>query len=154
MPYSTSSVPFSHSVLSNVLRPHGLQHSRPPCPSLTPRACSNSCPSSWWCHPTISSSVAPFSSCLQSFPASGSLPISQFFASGGQRIRASASALLRNIQDWFHLAWTGWISMQSKGLSRVFSNNTVQKHQFSGISFLYGPTLTSIYDHWKNHSFD
>ena len=127
-----SSVPFSHSVMSDSLRSHWLQHARLPCPSPTPRAYSNSCPSSRWCHPTISSSVVSFSSCLQSFPASGSFPVSQFFTSGGQSIRVSASAsvLPMNIQDWFPLGWTGWISLQSKGLSRVFSNTTVQKHQF------------------------
>ena len=106
--------------MSDSLQPHGLQHARPPCLSPTPRVYPNSCPLSRWCHPTISSSVIPFSSCLQSFPASG-----QFFASGGQSIRASASAsvLPINIQDWFPLGWTGWISLQSKGLSKVFSNN-------------------------------
>ena len=114
------------------LWPHGLQHARPPCPSPTRGVYSNSCPSSRWCHPTISSSVVPFSSCLQSFPASGSFPMSQLFISGGQRIgvSASASVLPVNIQDWFPLGWTGWISLQSKGLSRVFSNTIVQKHQF------------------------
>ena len=116
------------------LWPHGLQHAMLPGPSPTPRAYSNSCPSSQWCHPTISSSVIHFSSCLQSFPASGSFPVSQFFASGGQSIGASASAsesvLPMNIQDWFPLGLTGLISFQSKGLSRVFSNTTVQKHQF------------------------
>ena len=119
--------------MSNSLWPHRLQHARPPHPSSTPRACSNSCPSSWWCHPTISSSVIPFSSCFQSFPTSGSFPVSQLFASGGQIIGASASAsvLLINIQGWFPLGLTtGWISLQSKGLSRVFSDTTVQKHQF------------------------
>ena len=112
--------------------PHGLQHARLPCPSPTPGACSNSCPSSQWCHSTISSFVIPFSSCLQSFPASGSFPMSQFFASGGQSIEASASALVppMNIQDWFSLGLTGLISLQSKGFSRIFSNITVQKHQF------------------------
>ena len=122
------------SVMSNSLEPHGLQHSRLPCPSPTPRACSNSCPSSQWCHPTISSSVAPFSSCLQSFPASGSFPISQFFTSGGQIIQVSAlaSVLPMNIQNCFPLGLTSWISLQSKRLSRVFSNTTVQKHQFFG----------------------
>ena len=122
---------FSCSVVSNSLWPHGLQHTRLPCPSRTSRACSNSWPSSRWCHPTISSSVVPFSSCPQSFPASGSFPMSQFFTSGGHSIgiSASASVLLMNIQDWFLLGWTGWISLQSKGLSRVFSNTTVQKHQ-------------------------
>ena len=129
-----NSVKFSHSVMSDSLGPHGLQHARPSCPSPTPRAYSNSNPLSWWSHPTISSSVVPFSSCLQSFPASGSLPMSQFFASGGKIIgpSASASALPMNIQDWSPLGWTGWISLQSKGLSRVFSNTTVQKHQFFG----------------------
>ena len=114
------------------LRSHGLLHTRLPCPSPTPRACSNSCPSSQWCHPPISSSVGPFSSHLQSFPASGSFSVSQFFTSGGQNIEASASAsvLPMNIQDWSPLGWTGWISLHSKILSRVFSNTTVQKHQF------------------------
>ena len=123
---------FSCWVVSHSLWPHGLQHTRPPCPSPTHRACSNSCPSSRWCHPTISSSVILFSFCLQSFPASGAFPMSQFFASGGQSIgvSASASVLPMNIQDWFPLGWTSWISFQSKGLSRVFSNSTVQKHQF------------------------
>ena len=116
------SVQFSHSVMSNSLQPHGLKHTRLPCPSPTPRACSNSCPLSQWCHPTIS--------CLQSFPASGSFLISQFFASGGQSIGASASALPMNIQDWFPLGLTGLISLLSKWLSRVFCNTTVQKHQF------------------------
>ena len=113
---------------------NSLQHTRLPCPSPTPRACSNSCPLSWWCHPTISSSVIPFSYCLQSFPASGSFPMSQFFASGSQRIGASASAsvLPMNNQDWFPWGLTSLISLQSKGLSRVFSNTTVQKHQFFG----------------------
>ena len=114
-----------------ILQPHGLQHTRPPCLSPTPGVYSNSCPLSRWCHPTISSSVIPFSSPLQSFPASGSFPTSQFFTYGGQSIgvSASASVLPMNIQDWFPLGWTGWI-WQSKGLSRVFSNTTVQKHQF------------------------
>ena len=127
-----SSVQFSRSVVSDSLRPHGLQHARPPCPSPTPRVHPNPSPSSQWWHPTISSSVVPFSSCLQFFPASGSFPISQFFTSGGQRTGVSASASVHpmNIQDWFPLGWTGWISLQSKGLSRVFSNTTVQKHQF------------------------
>ena len=109
---------------------HGLQHARLTCPLPTPGACSSSCPSSWWCHPTISSSVTPFSTCLQSSPESGSFSTSQFFTSGGQIIgvSASASVLSINTQDWFPLGWTGWISLQSKGLSRVFSNTTVQKH--------------------------
>ena len=120
--------------MSNSLRPHGLQHSRPPCPSPTPGTYSNSRPLSRWCHPTISSSVVPFSSHLQSFPASGSFQMSQFFASGGQSTRVSAlvSVLPMNVQDWFPLGLTGWISLQPKGLSRVFSNTTVQKHQFFG----------------------
>ena len=123
---------FSHSVMSNSLRPHGLKHYRFPCPSPTPGACSNWCSLSQWCHPTISSSVIPFSFCLQSFPASGSFQMSQFFASGCQSIRVSASTsvLPMNTQGWSPLGWTGWISLQSKGLSRVFSNTTVQKHQF------------------------
>ena len=124
------SVQFSHSVVSDSLWPYRLQQARLPCPSLAPGACSNSCPLSQRYHPTISSSVVPFSSCLQSFPASGSFPVSQFFASGRQSIRAlaSASVLPVNIQDWFPLGLTGWISLQSKGPSRVFSNPTVQKH--------------------------
>ena len=126
-----SSVQFSRS-LSSSLRPRGLQHARLPCPSPTPRAYSNSWPLSWWCHPAISSSVVPFSSCPQSFAASGSFPMSQFFASGGQSIVVSASVLPMNIQDWSPLGWIGWISLQSKGLSRVFSNTTVQKHKFFG----------------------
>ena len=119
-----SSVRFSRSVVSDSLRPHEPQHARPPCPSPTPGVYSNSCPSSWWCHPTISSSVVPFSSCPQSLQASGSFPMSQFFAWGGQSVgvSASASVLPVNTQDWAPLGWTGWISLQSKGLSRVFSN--------------------------------
>ena len=120
--------------MSNSLQPHALHYARLPCPTPTPKPCPNSCPSSQWCHPTISPSVVPFSSCLQSFPASGSFPMSQFFASGGQSIgvSASASGLPMNIQDWFPLGLTGWLSLQSKGLSRVFSNTTVRKHQFFG----------------------
>ena len=150
------SVKFSHSVVSNSLPPHGLQHARPPCPSPTPGVYSNSCPLSRWCHPTISSSVVPFSFRLQSFSASGSFQMSQLFTSGGQSIgvSASASVLRMNIQDWFPLGWTGCVSLWSKGLSRVFSSATVQKHQFFGTCFLYSPTLTSIHDYWKNHSFD
>ena len=129
-----STVQFSRSVVSDSLRPPGLQHARLPCPLPTPGACSNSYPLSWWCHSNTSSSVIPFSSCLQSFPASGSFQMSQFFISGGQSIGvlASESVLPKNIQDWFPLGWTGWISLQSKRLSRVFSNTTVQKHQFFG----------------------
>ena len=128
---SCPSVQFSHSVVSNSLRPHGLQHARLPCPSPTPGVYLNSCSLSRWCHPTISSSVVPFSSHLQSFPASGSFQTSQFFVSGGQSVGVSAltSVLPMNTQDWSPLGWTGWISLQSKGLSRVFSNTTVQKHQ-------------------------
>ena len=151
------SVQFSHSVMSNSLRPHGLQHARPPCPSPTPRIYSNSCPLSRWCHPTISSSVVPFSSCPQFFPASGSFPMSQFFASGGQStgVSASTSVLPMNTQDWSPLGWTGWISLQSEGLSRVFSNTTVQKHQFfSSAAAFFTVQLTSIHDHWKKHSLD
>ena len=144
-------------VMSDSLQPRGLQHTRLPCPSLFPGACSNSCPSSQWCHPTISSSIIPFSSCLQSFPASGSFQMSQLFTSGGQSIgtSASASVLPMNIQDWFPLGLTGLISLLSKRLSRVFYNTTVQKRQFfMALSLLYGPVLTSIHDCWKNHSFD
>ena len=141
--------------MSDSLRPHELQHAGPPCPSPTPRVYLNSCPLSRWCHPVISSSVVPFSSCPQSLPASGSLPVSQLLASGGQSIgvSASASVLPMNIQDWSPTGWTGWISLQSKGLSRVFSNTTVQKHQFFGAQ-LSSQSLTSIHDHWKNHSLD
>ena len=122
------------------LWPHGLQHARLPCPLLSPRICSISCSLSGWCHPAISSSVIPFSSRLQYFPASGSIPMSQLFASGGQSTGVSSSALVlpMNIQDWFPLGWTGWISLQSKGLLRVFSNTTVQKHQFFGAQLSWG----------------
>ena len=152
-----SSVQFSRSVMSNSLpTPQGLQHPRPPCPSPAPGLYSNSRPLSQWCHPTISSFVIPFSSHLQSFPASGSFQMSQLFSSGGQSfgVSASTSVLPMNIQDWFPLGWTGWISLQSKGLSRVFSNTTVQKNHSSALSFLYSPILTSIHDYWKNHSLD
>ena len=128
------SVQFSRSVMSDFLRSHESQHARPPCPSPTPGVHSNSCPSSWWCHPAISSSVIPFSSCPHSLLASGSFPMSQLFEWGGQSIGVSAlaSVLPMNTQDWSSLEWTGWISSQSKGLSRVFSNTTVQKRQFFG----------------------
>ena len=151
-----SSVQFSRSVMSDSSKPPRLQHARPPCPSPTPGGHSNSCSLSQWCRATISSSVVPFSSCLQSFPASGPFPVSRFFTSGGQScgVSASASVLPLNIQDWFPLGLTGWISLQSKGLSRVFSSTTVQKHHSSALSFLYSPTLTSKHDYWKNHSFD
>ena len=127
----TLSDQISRSVVSDSLWPHESQHAKPPCPSPTPGVHSNSRPSSQWCHPTTLSSVIPFSFCLQSFPSSGSFPMSQFFASGGQSIGVSAlaSVLPMNIQDWFPLGWTGWISLKSKGLSRVFSNTTIQKHQ-------------------------
>ena len=151
-----SSVQFSRSVVSESLQPHELQHTRPPCPSPTPGVHPDSCPSSRWCHPAILSSVIPFSSCPRSFPASESFPVSQLFQSDGQSIGVSAlaSVLPKNTQDWSPLEWTGWISLQSKGLSRIFCNTTVQKHQFFGAHFLYSPTLTSIHDHWKNHSLD
>ena len=129
---SFSSVQFSRSVVYDSLRPRESQHARPPCSSPTPRVHSNSRPSSQWCHPAISASVLPFSSCPQSLPAPESYPMSQFFVWGGQSIGVSAlaSVLPMNTQDWFPLEWTGWISLQSKGLSRVFSNTIVQKHQF------------------------
>ena len=132
--YTFSSVQFSSSVMSDSLRPHKSQHARPPCPSLTPRVHSNSCLPTRWCHPAISSSVVPFSSCPQSLPASESLPMSQLFAWGGQStgVSALASVLPMNTQDQLPLEWTGWISLQSKGLSRVFFNTTVKKHQFFG----------------------
>ena len=153
-----SSVQFSLSVVSDSLRPHEFQHARPPRPSPTPRVYSNSCPSSQWCHRAISSSVIPFSSCPLSLPASGSFPTSQLFAWAGQStgVSASASVLPMNTQDWSPLGWTGWISLQFKGLSRVFSNTIVQIKDinFSALSFLHSPTLTSIHDHWKNRSLD
>ena len=141
---------FSRSVLSGSLRHHGLQHTRPPCPSPSPRVYSNSCPLSWWCHPTISSSVVSIYSCLQSFPVSGSFLKKRLFKSDGQSVEASASAsaLPRNIQDWFPLGWTSWISLQSKG--------SQESSQFKSInslvlSLLYGTILISIPDYWKNH---
>ena len=138
--------------MSDSLWPHGLQHTRLSCSSPCPKVCSDWCPLSWWCHPTISSSPTPFSSSLQSSPASGAFLVSQLFASGGQTIGSSASVLPMNIQDWFPLGLTGLISLLSKGLSRVFFHTTVQRHQF--FSLLYGTTLTTIHDYWKNHSFD
>ena len=128
----SNSVQFSLPIVAKSMQPHGLQHARLPCPSPTPRACSNLCPLNQWCHPTISPSIVPFSSCPQSLPASGSFPMTRFFTSGGQStgVSNSASALPVNIQDWLPLGWTGWISLQSKGLSRDFSNTTVEKHQF------------------------
>ena len=142
--------------MSNSLWLHELQHTRPPCLSPTPRVYPNPCPLSRWCHPAISSSVINFSSCPQSFPASGSFQRSQLFASGGQSIGVSDSTSVfpMNTQDWSPLGWTGWISLQSKGLPRVFSNTTPQFKSISSsvLSFLYSPTLTSIHDYWKNHS--
>ena len=139
------SVQFSHSVMSDSLWPHGLQNTRLPCPSPTPRVYSNSRSLHWWCHTTISCSIIPFSSQLQSFPASGFFPMSQFFASDGQStgVSVSASVLPMNIQDWFPLRLTSWISLQSKGLSRVFSNTTVQKHQFFGTQLSLQSTSVS-----------
>ena len=142
---------FSCSVMSNSLRPHGLQHARSLCPSPIPRVYSDSCPLSWWCHPTISPSVVPFSSCLQSFPASGSFQMSQFFASGGQStgVSASASVLPMNIGIyWFPLGWTSWISQESPPTQQFKSISS------SVLSFLYSPTFTSIHDSWRNYSFD
>ena len=133
------SIHFSYSVMSDSLWPHGLQHTRPSCASPAPRACSSSCLLSWWCHPTILSYVVPFSSRLQSFPASGSFPMSQFFTSGNHSIGVSAlaSVLPMTIQDWCPLGLTGWISLQSKGFSRIFSSTTVQKHQFLGAQLFF-----------------
>ena len=145
---------FRPSVVSNFLQPHGIQHPRLSCLSPSPRGCSYSCPLSWWCHPTISSSVVPFSSCLQSFQASGSLPMSWLFAYSGQSFGASvlASVLPMTIQDWFCLGWTGWISLQLQGLWRVFSNTTVQKHQFFSAQLSF---WSNSHNHTgKNHSFD
>ena len=143
-----SSVQFSRSLVSNSLWSHEWQHARPPCPSPIPGVHPNSCPSRRWCHLAISSSVVPFSSRPQSLPASGSFPISQLFSRGGQSIgvSASVSVLPMNIQDWSPLGWTGWISLQSKGLSRVFSNTTVKSISSSALSFLHSSTLTSIHD--------
>ena len=143
-------------IKSNSLWSHGLQHARPPCPSQPPRACSNSCPSSQWCHPTISSSVVPFSSHLQSFPASGSFPMIWPFTSTGQSTgtSASASVLPMNIQNWCHLGWTGWISLWFKELLRAFSNPQFKSINLLVLSFLYSIILTSVHDYGKNHSFD
>ena len=138
------------------LQPHELQHTRPPCPSSTPRVHSDSRQSSQWCHPAISSSVVPFSSHLQSFPTSGSFPMSQLSASGGQSIgvSASTSVLPMNIQDWFPLGWTGWISLQFRGSQESSPTPQFKSISSSAFSFLHSPTLASIHDHWKNHSFD
>ena len=151
-----SSVSFSNLVLSDSLRAHGLLHTRLPCPSPTPGVYSNSCPLNQWCHPTISSSVIPFSSRHQSFPASESVQVSWFFSSGSQStgVSDSASVLPMNIQDWFPLGWTGWVSLLCKVLSGVFSNTTVWSISSLVFSFLSSPTLISIHDYWKNHRFD
>ena len=144
--------------MSDSLRPHESQHASPPCPSPTSGVHSNSRSSSRWCHPAISSSVVPFSSCPQSLPASGAFPMSQLFAWDGQSIEVSAlaSVLPMNTQGWSPLRWTGWVSLQSRGLSRVFPNTTVHNRSINSsvLSHLYGPTLTSIHDYWKNHSFE
>ena len=152
-PYS---VQLSSVAQSCLTRCNPMNHTRPPCPSPTPRVYPNSCPSSRWCHPAISSSVVPFFSCPQSFPASGSFPVSQLFTWGGQSIRVSASAsvLPMNTQDWSPSEWTGWISLQSKGLSRVFSTPHFKSINSLALSFLHSPTLTSIHNYWKKHSFD
>ena len=147
---------FSCSVGSNSLQPHRLQHARIPCPSPFLRACSNACPLSQWCHPTILSSAEPFSFCLQSFPASGSFPMSWLFPLGSESTTASASAsvLPMNIQNWYPLGLTSLISLMSQVCSRVFFSRRLENINSSRISLLYGPNLTSIYDYWKNHSFD
>ena len=147
---------FSRSVVSDSLQPHEPQHARPPYPPPTPGVHQNPCPLSWWCHPTISSSLVPFSSCPQSFPASGSFLISQLFTWGDQNIgvSASTSVLPMNNQDLSPLGWTGWISLQTKGLSRFFSKPQCKSINSSALSFLYNPTLTSIHHHWKKHSLD
>ena len=150
-----SSVQFSRSVMSDFLRPHEPQHARPPCPSPSPRVHPNPCPLSRWCHPTSSSSVVPFSSCLQSLPASGSFPMSQLFASGGQstRVSASTSVLPMNTQDW-SLGWTGWISCSPRDSQESSPTPQFKSINSSVLSFRYSPTLTSIHDPWKNHSLD
>ena len=154
--YSRKMPQFSRSVMSDSLGPHESQHTRPPCPSPTPGVHPNSRPLSQWCHPAISSSVVPFSSCPQCLPASESFPMSQLFAWGGQStgVSALASFLPKNTQDWSPLEWTGWISFQSMGLLRVFSNTTLQKHQFFSAQLFHSSTLTSIHDYWKNHNLD
>ena len=148
------SVQFSRSVVSDSLWPPELQHARPPCPSPTPGVHSNSCPSSRWCHPAISSSLVPFSSCPQSLPASGSFPMSQLFAWGGQSIgvSASASVLPVNTQDWSLLGWAGWISLQSKDSQESSPTPQIKSINSLALSFLHSPTLASIHDYWKNYS--
>ena len=154
--YHFSSVHFSHSVMSNSLLPHELQYVRPPCLSPTPGVYLNSCPSSWWCHPAISSSVVPFFSCPQSLPASESFPMSQLFAWGGQStgVSALASVLPKNIKDWSPLGWTGWNPCSPRDSQESFPTPQFKSINFSALSFLHSPTLTSIHDHWKNHSLD
>ena len=151
-----SSVQFSLSVMSDSLRPHKPQHTRPPCPSPIPRVYPNPCPLNQWCHPTISSSAVPFSSCPQSFPVSGSFQMNQLFASGGQSIgvSASTSVLPMNTQDWSPLGWTGWISFQSKDSWESSLIPQFKSINSSVLSLLHSPTLTSIHDYWKNHSLD
>ena len=146
---------FSRSVVFDSLQPHGLESSRLPCPPLSPRVSSNSCPLGWWCYLTISSSAAPFSFCLQSYPALGYFPVSWLFTSGGQSIGASASAsvLPMNIQDWFPLGLTCSSSLQSKGLSSIFSRTRIWKSQIFSAQ-PYGPTPIFVYDYWNNYSFD
>ena len=145
---------FSHSFVSDSLWPHALQHARLLCSSPTPQACSNSCPSSWWCHPTTSSSVISFSSCLQSFPASGSFPMSQFFARGGQSVgvSASVSVLPMNIQDWFPLVWLVGSPCSPRDSQESSSTPQFKSINSLALTFLHRPTLTSIHDHWKTHS--
>ena len=150
------SVQFSCSVVSDSLRPHESQHTRPTFPSPTLGVNSNSCPSSQWCYPAISSSVVPFSSCPQSLPASGPFPMSQLFTWGGQSVgvSASASVLPMNTQDWSPFGWTGWITLQSKGSQESSPTPQFKSINFSVLSFLHSPTLTSIHDYWKNHRLD
>ena len=148
------SVQFSCTVVYDSLRPHGLQHTRLPCPSLSPETCSNSCPLSQQCHSTISLPVTPFSSCPQSFPASGSFPMSQLFESGGQRIGASASVLPVNIQGWFPLGVTGLASLHPRDSQESSPASQFERINSLVISLFYGPTLTSIHDYWENHIFD
>ena len=153
---SISSVQFSWSIVSDYLWPHGLQHARPPCPSPTPGVYSKSCPLSQWCHPTISSSVIPFFSCLQSFPGSETFQKSQFFASGGQSIGVSTSTSVfpMNTQDWSPLGWTGWISLSPRDSQESSPTPQFKSINSSVLSFLHSPILTSIHDYWKNHNFD
>ena len=150
------SVQFSRSVMADSLRPHELQHARPPCPSPTSGVHPNPCPWPWWCHPTISFSVIPFSSCPQSFPASGSFPMSQSFASGGQSAGVSALTLVlpMNTQDWSPLGWIGWFPCSPRDSQESFPTPQSKSINSLVLSFLHSPTLTSIHDHWKNNSFD